>query len=281
MDLSARSIIFLLLACSVTSRSAVNHRGSPFNQQSKSPSLSPAMNGENELENESNVSAWIEAGHKPDHESNHKLNYESNYELNQRLTSESDGEKSINESSKESPKESAKESEELSEKSEAIDRKSTETKCEDHHHDCAGCLSQENCVFCWYEKQCVRQHRTDYESDGKDNHPGLTPRGMSEAELSALSEQQAARLNNNRIVIKPLGTVPKNTCPVRNTLGNISASSCAVNELTLLWLMFTSVILSVIVLFGCLFYCCVFRSKPTDMIIIASDRDNFVLIDEE
>ena len=285
MDLSVRSIVLLLLlACPV--RSAVNHRGSraPFNQPSKPPGLRPTVSGANESGSESNV------GIGPSNESNHRLAGERSVQP----IGESDGESNVGSDSGpekprsmnelESPKELPKES---PEKSETIDRKNEGMKCEDHP-DCAGCLSQANCVFCWYERQCVR-HRPDYatenggrerpKGDPNDNHHHSTPRGTT-SELGALSERQAARLNNNTILIEPLG-ISRNTCSQRNTLSNVSASSCAVNEMTLLWLMFSSVILSVIVLFGCLFYCCVFRSKPADIIIIASDKDNFVLIDEE
>lgn len=269
-----------------------------FNQQSKPPGLWSAMSGENELENELNEKE-IEPNNELDPGSTSDRNVRPNGELESNADPKTA--RSINEleSSNESPKElSTKSSTKSSAKSETVDRKSERTpKCEEYHHDCAGCLSQENCVFCWYEKQCVRQRRfdaADYvaangggkkrpNSDPRHNHRHSTPRGLlsETGELNALSEAEAARLNNNTILIRPLGIVPKNTCPQRNTLSNISASSCAVNEMTLLWLMFSSVILSVIVLFGCLFYCCVFRSKPTDMIIIASDKDNFVLIDEE
>lgn len=150
-------------------------------------------------------------------------------------------------------------------------------QCEEFDYDCAGCLSQENCVYCWFEQKCVIQHhfdRSDYVQKSNQKANQKTPSGI-------LNEREASILNNNTILIKPMSTVSKDTCPKRNTLSNISASSCAVNELTLLWLMFTSVILSVIVLFGILFYCCVFKNKSNDMIIITSDKDNFVLINEE
>lgn len=307
MDLTARSIVLLLLAGSVqmdsSVRSAVDHRES-LGMFNKPSNVTAAVVERFPLEHErSKVQAKIE----PNPESNHRLTSASKLNNN-----ESDGEsnvgpekaRSINElepskvtskqPSKESSKNSSKEpSEESSANPETIDgRNGGKPECEDYHFDCVGCLSQKNCVFCWYEKQCVKRRHADYsvESDAnghqkgnpEDNHHPQTPRGMlNESELNALSERDAARLNNNSMLIKPLGTVPKNTCPVRNTLSNISASSCAVDELTLLWLMFSSVILSVIVLFGCLFYCCVFRNKAADMIIIASDKDNFVLIDEE
>lgn len=296
MDLSARSIVWLLLlAGSVHSsvRSVVDHRESlniPTNVTDAASYIVRRLPLER---------FEVAAGH----ESNDRLTGASNNDgessvdaekprsINElersRVTSKESHEEPSQESPKESPKESSKQTNESSAKSQPIDRKNSgRPSCEDYHFDCAGCLSQGNCVFCWYEKQCVKRRHFDdanysaASESGNPNHQRSTPRGMlNESALNALSERDA--MNGNNMLIKPLGTVPKNTCPVRNTLSNISASSCVVNELTLLWLMFSSVILSVIVLFGCLFYCCVFRNQTADMIIIASDKDNFVLIDEE
>ena len=137
--------------------------------------------------------------------------------------------------------------------------------------------------YCWFENECVKQHHFDKDDSEiaknqkdyqKDNQNNSNPKGI-------LTEEEAKKRNNNTIFVRRMATITKHTCSKHNTLSNISASSCSISEFTLLWFMFTSVLLSVIVLFGCLFYFCVYKNKATDMIIITSDKDNFVLIDEE
>lgn len=176
--------------------------------------------------------------------------------------------------------------ESLKEDDELNAMKKKNSKCEDYNYNCELCLSQEGCVFCWYENECVRQHHLDNQdydtnTDSNQNNANKNDENNDNQQTPRIRTEDDARIHfNNTMLIQPLGVVAKNTCSKRNSLSNISASSCLINELSMFWLLFSSIFLSIVLLFSLLFYFCVLKSKTTK-IIIEADENKLILIDED
>lgn len=254
-----RSIFVLMLICLFGSTfnqridQKMNQQINRFNRNSESNETSKLQENESQKDVNSN-----EASDRSSEESLIKLSRdlsrvgaeasketESLDELSDELD-ESDKESHRNEKlfdqkleSKEQNKSSSKEI--LSEDQKSIDNHQ-ETKCENYNFDCDGCLNQENCVYCWLEHECVKQNhvaeysppdekskksnKTDHKKTDNQMHQSIGSISKNQTN-EFLTETEARRLNRNKILIQQIGTLSKHTCSKRNTLSNISASSCS------------------------------------------------------